>query len=108
MRDKTAMPTARRHCFLWDVLVSPSKLKQNNKKFCMTIKSKPAKFSGIQENLSSENFLTKVIFTFIQLFSFRNVCCDRNLCITKAAAIVIWHNNCSLLPAVRASRCFAS
>ena len=74
----------------------------------MTIKPKPAKFSGIQENLSSENFLTKVIFTLIQLFSFRKVCFDRNLCITKAAAILMWHNNCCLLSAVRASGCFAS
>jgi flagellar basal-body rod modification protein FlgD len=36
----------------------------------------------------------KVISTFIQLFSFRNLCCDRKLSITKAAAIVMWHNNC--------------
>jgi hypothetical protein len=31
--DKKAMPTVRRYCFLWDVLVSPHKLKQSNKNF---------------------------------------------------------------------------
>jgi len=61
------MPTARRHCFLWDVLVSPSKLKQK-KIFRMTIKPKPAKFSAIQENLSSENFINKGDFYFYSTF----------------------------------------
>ena len=69
----------------------------------MTIKSKPAKFSGIQENLSSERIFSKGDFCLYSIFSFRNVCCDRKLCITKAAAIVMWHNNCSLLSVARTS-----
>jgi len=64
----------------------------------MTIKSKPEKFSGTKESFNKGDFY------FIQLFSFRNVCCDRKLCITKATAIVMWHNNCFLLPVARTSK----
>jgi len=31
--DKKATPTVRRHCFLWDFLVPPSKLKQSKKNY---------------------------------------------------------------------------
>jgi len=57
--DKKATPTARMRYFLWDFLVSPSKLKQSKKIISTTIKPKAAKFSGIQENLSSERIFNK-------------------------------------------------
>jgi hypothetical protein len=101
--DKKAMPTVRRHYFLWDSLVPPSKLKQSKKNIRTTVKPEAAKFSGIQENLSSERIFNKGDFCLYSIFSFRNVCCDRKLCITRAAAIVMWHNNCSLLPVARTS-----
>jgi len=31
--DKKAIPTVKSYCFLWDVLVSPHKLKQSKKNF---------------------------------------------------------------------------
>ena len=99
------MPTARRHCFLWDVLVSPSKLKRTNRNFQHDHQVQAGRiFWDTGKFIPYENLLTKVISTFIQLFSFRNACCDRELCITKAAAIVMWHNNCSLLPVARTSK----
>ncbi len=42
--DKKAMPIARRHCFLWDVLVSPSKVKQNNTNFQHDHQAQSGKF----------------------------------------------------------------
>jgi len=87
MHDRQIIPAAKQRRFLWDVTIKPEALKHVRHTLHKNSGPGTAKFSGVQENLSSEKIAVETGFKIRIFLKSHNILSGKMLCLTTSPAI---------------------